>query len=314
MLHVVVEQVTAALEQRSAVHRGRYLARVQQAAEHEPRQRLGCSNLAHALAAQPDDARLIMKQGGSPHVAIISSYNDLLSAHAPLRDYPERLKVALAKAGATSQFAAGVPAMCDGITQGEGGMQLSLFSRDLIAQATAIGLTGGSVDQAVDLFVSPSRIEPFGRVIVEALDAGTPVIATDVGGVTEIIVDQETGLLHRLADRAGHRHGRRPRKTAACAGMKKTAFWCALVTVIALSLMPGAMLPPVFNFWDKAQHALAFVVLSGWALLLWPLHALRVVLVMLALLIGTPLGFCLGLSKTFTSQSHLSDRSLNFFV
>lgn len=146
MLHVVVEQVTAALEQRSAVNRGRYLARVQHAAESEPRLRLGCSNLAHALAAQPDAARLIIKQGGSPHIAIISSYNDLLSAHAPYKDYPDQLKVALAKAGATAQFAAGVPAMCDGITQGEAGMQLSLFSRDLIAQATAIGLTHGIFD------------------------------------------------------------------------------------------------------------------------------------------------------------------------
>ena len=146
MLHVVVEQVTAALEQRSAVHRARYLARLQHAAESEPRLRLGCSNLAHALAAQPDAARLIIKQGGSPHIAIISSYNDLLSAHAPYKDYPDQLKVALAKAGATAQFAAGVPAMCDGITQGEAGMQLSLFSRDLIAQATAIGLTHGIFD------------------------------------------------------------------------------------------------------------------------------------------------------------------------
>ena len=122
MLHVVVEQVTAALEQRSAAHRARYLGRLQHAAESEPRLRLGCSNLAHALAAQPDAARLIIKQGGSPHIAIISSYNDLLSAHAPYKDYPDQLKVALAKAGATAQFAAGVPAMCDGITQGEAGM------------------------------------------------------------------------------------------------------------------------------------------------------------------------------------------------
>ena len=153
MLHPVVEQVTAALEQRSARRRERYVQRLAIAAERDPHKAMSCSNLAHAMAAQPEDARLIMKQGGSPHVAIISSYNDLLSAHAPLRDYPERLKAALAKAGATSQFAAGVPAMCDGITQGEGGMQLSLFSRDLIAQATAIGLTHGIFDGALYLGV-----------------------------------------------------------------------------------------------------------------------------------------------------------------
>ncbi len=153
MLQVVVEQVTAELERRSAASRAQYLARLEIAAAREPRRRLGCSNLAHALAAQADDARLIMKQGGAPHIAIVSSYNDLLSAHAPLKDYPDRLKLALAKAGATSQFAAGVPAMCDGITQGEAGMQLSLFSRDLIAQATAIGLTHAIFDGGLYLGV-----------------------------------------------------------------------------------------------------------------------------------------------------------------
>ena len=86
MLHVVLEEVTAALEARSALRRERYLQRLQQAAERPPRQHLGCSNLAHALAAQPEDARLIIKQGGAPHIAIVSSYNDLLSAHRPLHD------------------------------------------------------------------------------------------------------------------------------------------------------------------------------------------------------------------------------------
>ncbi|WP_277052771.1 phosphogluconate dehydratase [Zestomonas thermotolerans] len=153
MPHPVVEQVTAALEQRSATRRQRYLERLRSAAAREPRDRLGCSNLAHALAAQPEQARLIIRQGGAPHIAIVSSYNDLLSAHAPLRDYPERLKRSLAQQGATAQFAAGVPAMCDGITQGQAGMQLSLFSRDLIAQATAIGLTHGIFDGALYLGV-----------------------------------------------------------------------------------------------------------------------------------------------------------------
>jgi phosphogluconate dehydratase len=153
MLNTVVEQVTAALELRSAGRREHYLARLEQALQRAPRQRLGCSNLAHVLAAQPDPARLIIKQGGAANIAIVSSYNEMLSAHAPFKDYPEQLKLALAKAGATAQFAAGVPAMCDGITQGEAGMQLSLFSRDLIAQATAIGLTHGVFDGGLYLGV-----------------------------------------------------------------------------------------------------------------------------------------------------------------
>ena len=97
MLHLVVEEVTAKLEIRSKQRRQRYLQRLQESLARPPREHLGCSNLAHALAAQPHDQRLIMKQGGSPHIAIISSYNDLLSAHQPLQDYPQQLKQALAK-------------------------------------------------------------------------------------------------------------------------------------------------------------------------------------------------------------------------
>lgn len=189
MLHVVVEQVTAALEQRSAAHRERYLARVRQAAEHEPRQRLGCSNLAHALAAQPDAARLIIKQGGSPHIAIISSYNDLLSAHAPYKDYPDQLKVALAKVGATAQFAAGVPAMCDGITQGEAGMQLSLFSRDLIAQATAIGLAHGIFDGGLYLGIC-DKIVP--GLLIGALHFGhLPAVFVPAGPMASGLANKD---------------------------------------------------------------------------------------------------------------------------
>jgi len=153
MLHPVVEAVTARIATRSAERRARYLARLDEAAAREPRREVGCSNLAHALAAQPHDTQLIMRQGGSPHIAIVSSYNDMLSAHQPLHDYPEQLKAALARHGASAQFAGGVPAMCDGITQGMPGMQLSLFSRDLIAQAAAIGLTHAVFDGGLYLGV-----------------------------------------------------------------------------------------------------------------------------------------------------------------
>jgi phosphogluconate dehydratase len=153
MLNVVVEQVTAALELRSALRRQRYLERLQQALQRLPREHLGCSNFAHVLAAQTDPARLILRQGGCANIAIVSSYNDMLSAHVPFKDYPAQLKSALSALGATAQVAAGVPAMCDGVTQGEAGMQLSLFSRDLIAQATAIGLTHGVFDGGLYLGV-----------------------------------------------------------------------------------------------------------------------------------------------------------------
>ncbi|MBM7060858.1 phosphogluconate dehydratase [Pseudomonas sp. UL073] len=194
-MHPVVEQVTAALEQRSAARRTRYLERLQAAAAREPRRKLSCSNLAHALAAQPDDARLIMKQGGAPHIAIVSSYNDLLSAHAPLRDYPERLKVALAHAGATSQFAAGVPAMCDGITQGEAGMQLSLFSRDLIAQATAIGLTHAIFDGGLYLGVC-DKIVP--GLLIGALTFGhLPAVFVPAGPMHSGLANKDKAAIRQ---------------------------------------------------------------------------------------------------------------------
>lgn len=195
MLNVVVEQVTAALEYRSAARRGHYLERLKRAAEREPRRKLSCSNLAHALAAQADDQRLIMKQGGAPHIAIVSSYNDLLSAHAPLRDYPERLKTALAKVGATAQFAAGVPAMCDGITQGEGGMQLSLFSRDLIAQATAIGMTHAIFDGGVYLGVC-DKIVP--GLLIGALSFGhLPAVFVPAGPMHSGLANKDKAAIRQ---------------------------------------------------------------------------------------------------------------------
>lgn len=153
MLHSVVKDVTNAIEERSKQRRASYLAKALQAAEQARNRAHGCSNLAHVMAAQSDDQRIIMRQGGAAHIAIISSYNDMLSAHAPLKDYPDQLKSALYRYGASAQFAAGVPAMCDGVTQGTPGMQLSLFSRDLIAQATAIGLSHGVFDGALYLGV-----------------------------------------------------------------------------------------------------------------------------------------------------------------
>ena len=117
MLHLVVEEVTAKLEIRSKQRRQRYLQRLQESLARPPREQLGCSNLAHALAAQPHDQRLIMKQGGSPHIAIISSYNDLLSAHQPLQDYPQQLKQALAKVGATGARRASIMACSNSLSR-----------------------------------------------------------------------------------------------------------------------------------------------------------------------------------------------------
>ena len=153
MLHPMVERITQQIEERSRLRRSTYLKNALQAAEQGTHSAHGCSNLAHVMAAQPDDQRVIMRQGAAAHMAIVSSYNDMLSAHAPLKNYPDQLKAALYRQGASAQFAAGVPAMCDGVTQGTPGMQLSLFSRDLIAQATAVGLSHGVFDGGLYLGV-----------------------------------------------------------------------------------------------------------------------------------------------------------------
>ena len=189
MLHPVIKQVTEQIAARSQMRRNTYLQRALQAAEQAVNSAHGCSNLAHVMAAQPTDQRLIMRQGGAAHMAIVSSYNDMLSAHAPLKDYPDQLKQTLYRYGASAQFAAGVPAMCDGVTQGTPGMQLSLFSRDLIAQATAIGLTHGVFDGALYLGVC-DKIVP--GLLIGALHFGhLPAVFVPAGPMSSGLSNPE---------------------------------------------------------------------------------------------------------------------------
>lgn len=152
-LNPIVQQVTERLIKRSQTQRQAYLQMIQQAVQQGPvRDQLSCTNLAHDYAAAPDDDKLILKSSQrAANIAIISSYNDVLSAHAPYRHYPEQIKTALAKAGHVAQMASGVPAMCDGVTQGQDGMELSLFSRDVIAMSAAVGLSHQVFDGTVML-------------------------------------------------------------------------------------------------------------------------------------------------------------------
>ena len=117
------------------------------------RENLGCGNFAHAIAASDDKEKMRQKNTKAPNIAIVTAYNDMLSAHQPYRTYPEKIKSAINHAGGTAQVAGGVPAMCDGITQGEPGMELSLFSRDTIAMSTAIALSHDVFDAALLLGV-----------------------------------------------------------------------------------------------------------------------------------------------------------------
>ena len=146
--------ITNRIRERSVAAREAYLARVLARAESRPRRSaLGCGNLAHGFAAcgTGDKARLM--GDATPNLGIITAYNDMLSAHQPYERYPDIIRRAARDMGATAQVAGGVPAMCDGVTQGEAGMELSLFSRDVIAQATAIGLSHDMFDTTVYLGV-----------------------------------------------------------------------------------------------------------------------------------------------------------------
>jgi len=151
-LHPKIEAVTDRIRKRSAASRAAYLAGIDEAVRNGPnRKPLSCANLAHVFAACGDTDKARLRADATPNLGIITAYNDMLSAHQPYEHYPERIRALARSLGATAQVAGGVPAMCDGVTQGRGGMELSLFSRDVIAQAAAIGLSHDAFDAALYL-------------------------------------------------------------------------------------------------------------------------------------------------------------------
>jgi phosphogluconate dehydratase len=154
-LHPRIVEVTERIRERSWAERDDYLARMAAAGTDKVtnRARLSCTNLAHGFAAADTNDKAAIRQMRWPNIAIINSYNDMLSAHQPLERYPVILRAAAREAGATAQVAGGVPAMCDGITQGMPGMELSLFSRDVIAMATGVSLAHGMFDATLCLGV-----------------------------------------------------------------------------------------------------------------------------------------------------------------
>ena len=153
-LHPTVDAVTQRIRTRSAASRQAYLALVAANANRAPgAERMGCANVAHAFAGIPGDDRFRIVAEKAPNIGIVNAYNDMLSAHQPLQHYPDLVKDEVRKFGATAQVAGGVPAMCDGVTQGTPGMELSLFSRDTIAMATAVSLSHDMFDAALMLGV-----------------------------------------------------------------------------------------------------------------------------------------------------------------
>lgn len=151
-INAVVDAVTRRITERSKTLRAEYLARLEQLRNRGPRRAsLSCANQAHANAAADSKTKIWLNQAQKPNIGIVTAYNDMLSAHQPYATYPDQIKEAALRFNATAQVAGGVPAMCDGVTQGRPGMELSLFSRDVIAQATAIALSHDAFDATLCL-------------------------------------------------------------------------------------------------------------------------------------------------------------------
>ena len=192
----VIEKVTSRIIDRSHESRARYLDKVANARRNGPhRGSLSCGNLAHAFAASPNPEKKALTAARRPNIALVSAYNDMLSAHQPLQHFPAIIKMAAWEAGGVAQFAGGVPAMCDGVTQGQPGMQLSLFSRDVIAMATAIALSHNMFDGAICLGVC-DKIVP--GMLIGALSFGhLPFVFVPAGPMQSGLPNKEKARIRQ---------------------------------------------------------------------------------------------------------------------
>ncbi len=196
-MHPRLIEITDRIAERSAATRTSYLQRIRAAAAKGPmRGTLSCSNLAHGFAACDLHDKEALKGAERANIAIVSAYNDMLSAHQPLETYPALIKRACRDAGAVAQFAGGVPAMCDGVTQGQPGMELSLFSRDVIAMATAIALSHDMFDGALLLGVC-DKIVP-GLMMAAASFGHLPVILVPAGPMPSGLSNTEKARIRQL--------------------------------------------------------------------------------------------------------------------
>ena len=218
-MHDRVAEITDTIVRRSRDSRTRYLDRIEAAADTArlPRSKLGCANQAHAFAAAPAADKLKLSVGRGPNLGIVTAYNDMLSAHQPYERYPELIREAARHAGGTAQVAGGVPAMCDGVTQGETGMELSLFSRDVIALSTAVALSHQTFDAAVYLGIC-DKIVPglvigalaFGHLPGVFIPAGPMVSGignSEKARTRQLYAEGKVGRDELLASEMGSYHG-----------------------------------------------------------------------------------------------------------
>lgn len=189
-INPTLEKITQRITQRSQATRELYLQRIDKQIQQGPRrQYLSCTAQAHTYASAPKNEKLTLVALTKPNFAIVSAYNDMLSAHQPFVHYPEIIKKGLSKLGATAQVASGVPAMCDGITQGFSGMELSLFSRDVIALSAAIGLSHNVFDGVIYLGIC-DKIAP-GLCIAAAQFGYLPALFMPAGPMTSNLQNNE---------------------------------------------------------------------------------------------------------------------------
>src|ERR1700688_2083159 len=263
LVHPQVRAVTERIRERSAPGRADYLQRMDEARRQgSVRAGLSCTNLAHGFAASDATDKEALKLMRWPNVAIVSAYNDMLSAHQPLERYPAVIKRAAREAGAIAQFAGGVPAMCDGVTQGQPGMELSLFSRDVIAMATGIALAHNMFDSALCLGIC-DKIVP--GMLMGALAFGhLPVIFVPGGPMPSGVPNKEKARIRQLyaEGKAG-----RDELLESEAGSYHTAGTCTfygtansnqmLMEVMGLHMPGSAFVPPNTPLRDALTAAAA---------------------------------------------------------
>jgi len=196
-LHPDLQAVTDRIIERSRVSRAAYLARMEKASRvQKKRGHLGCANLAHGFAACGPDDKAAIRAGETQNIGIVTAFNDMLSAHQPYEKFPGLIKAAARLSGGTAQVAGGVPAMCDGVTQGEAGMELSLFSRDVIAMSTGIALSHQMFDAAMLLGVC-DKIVP--GLVIGALAFGhLPAVFVPAGPMTSGMSNDEKTQIRQL--------------------------------------------------------------------------------------------------------------------
>jgi len=189
-MNPTVRKVTERIRKRSSEGRLAYLSKIERAGRAGPkRSQLPCSNLAHAMAACEPNKKSLLRSDGVPNIGIVSAYNDMLSAHQPYARFPDLIRRAAQASGAVAQFAGGVPAMCDGVTQGRDGMDLSLFSRDVIALSTAIALSHDMFDAVLCLGIC-DKIVP--GLLIGALSFGhLPVLFVPAGPMASGLPNRE---------------------------------------------------------------------------------------------------------------------------